>query len=203
MSRVKPWSEHWNPAEEGAVRRLADTSEGVPWEAWIQWHDSGWTRTVALQIGHPADPTTLTPDPDFSAGDLSAPRPPMAAIPVDAPARIAALVEHRRADIEVTQKAAMVFRAVDEGALAPGAAPKLLAALPFLRRPGADPHDEVAIVAGLYELFAELGRRSPAEDAADALSLGRATVGRRLTQARKRGLLPPARQGTTGIRRRP
>lgn len=202
MSRIDVRASYLNPAEEGALRRLTGVEDEVPWEAWIQWADGGWTKTVALRIGHAtASPLGLNLTPNFNKAGVAQPGIDLPAVAAETAARIAAHVEHRRADIDLTQRAAMVFRAVEDGALAGDQAPEILGGRRFAWH-GSGQHDEVAIVAGLYELFADLGRRSPTEDVATALHLTRATAGRRVAEARKRELLPPARPGTSGMRRR-
>lgn len=189
---------YWDPAQDGDIRTRQGLSDGVPYEAMVMWGDGGWTRVVGINVGPATVLNRLSASmADTATGRLRTGITAMDAIPSGSAGRIESMVERWRANLEVSQRAAMVFRAIDDGALATGELPRTLAGQPFdvIRKDG-DEIDQVGIAAGLYRVFAELGRRSATEDVATALRIGRATAGRRIALARGRGILPPARPGT-------
>jgi hypothetical protein len=188
----------WDPASDGDVWLLLGEVEGQRFEAWLGWADGGWTRVVGIGVGEAV--TSLRLRPERGVTRYRTGLPPVDGVPGGVVGRIADAVERERAELDVTQRAAMVFRDVASGALEAGAAPAVLGGRPFEVMRDGGPLDQVAIASGLYRVFSDLGRRSPTEDVAEALGLSRATAGRRIAEARARGILPPARPGIGGVR---
>lgn len=197
MSDFDPSAAYWDPAEEGDILAISGIEEGVPWEAMLMWQGGHWSQVVGIAVGR-APEYFKASMADEKTGRLRSGVVTMDPVPDGMTAQIATVVEHYRADLDASQRVAMVFRDVDAWRLSPSEVPKTLGGRRFdvLRKPSGE-MDEVGIAAGLYQLFVDLDRRSPTEDVAKAMGpMSRATAGRRVAEARDRGLLPPARKGT-------
>lgn len=198
MSHFDPSDPYWDPADDGDILTINGVEQGVPWEAMIAWAAGGWTRIVGINVGHATALLGLrTSMADPTTGRLRTGTVDLTPVPDGMTAVIASAVERYRADLELSQRVALVFRDVADWKLNRAAVPATLGGRAFqvLRKPSGDV-DDVGIAAGLYQLFADLGRHSPTEDVATSMGLSRATAGRRIAQARERGILAPARPGT-------
>ena len=207
MRQFDPWDKNWDPVPEGTIRLIKPRNQEdqtVTWEIALRWLNGGWTQIVGLRMGDVhAGGLPLRVAHATGPGDILSPpgTEPLAlpALHPQAMARMAADAERHRQDYDTTQRLAIVRRDIRNGVLLGPLPPTSLGGREFeMLRNKAGVHDAVRLAASLYRFFLDIGSNSPTEDVAEAMELSRATAARRIQEARRAGMLGPARPGTSG-----